>query len=78
MRVTGVLLPVIGALLALASALRPGFISLLTVPNVSQVPRFTWIVRSITLTIVENEYIAAADAGLNLTHKFLRICYNPV
>lgn len=66
MRVTDALLCVPGALLslALASALGPGFISLLAALTVSQVPHFTRIVRSITLTIVENEYIAAAvDAG---------------
>lgn len=49
--------------LALASALGPGFGNLLIAMVISHVPGFTRFVRSLTLTIVVNDYIEAARAS---------------
>jgi peptide/nickel transport system permease protein len=49
--------------LAIAAALGPGFGNLLIAMVISHVPGFTRFVRSVTLTIVVNDYIEAARAA---------------
>jgi peptide/nickel transport system permease protein len=56
-------IPSILLALALAAALGPGFGSLFIAMAVSHVPGFIRLVRSITLTIVVNDYIEAARAS---------------
>ncbi|GHT79117.1 peptide ABC transporter permease [Spirochaetia bacterium] len=48
--------------LAIVAALGPGLRNLMIAMVVSYIPNFTRIIRSIVLTIVENEYIEAARA----------------
>ncbi|MDR2071606.1 MAG: ABC transporter permease [Treponema sp.] len=69
--------------LAAAAALGPGFGNLLIALVISHVPGFTRFVRSVTLTIVVNDYIEAARAsgtsGLGIiTRHILRNALGPI
>jgi peptide/nickel transport system permease protein len=56
-------IPAILLSLAAAAALGPGFGNLLIAMVISHVPGFTRFVRSVTLTVVVNDYIEAARAS---------------